>query len=194
MPSSPSMSASKKQYHIGIIARNILFDMFCRFFMRFHFNAIRVCFLRSFGSQIGKHVHISRKTDVKAPWCIRIGNNVIVNKNVLLDGRGGLEIGDNVDIAQDVFIWTAQHDYNDDYHKYITGKVVINDYAWLASRSMILPGVTVGRGAVVAAGAVVTKDVETMALVGGIPAKVVGHRESLLLYTLHKESGKNKKL
>ena len=188
------MSASKKHYHIGVIVRNILFSAFCHLFMRSHFNGIRICFLRSFKSHIGKHVFIARKTDVKAPWSIRIGNNVIVNKNVLLDGRGGLEIGDNVDIAQDVFIWTAQHDYNDDYHKYITGKVVINDYAWLASRSMILPGVTVGRGAVVAAGAVVTKDVEAMALIGGIPAKVIGHRESRLLYTLHKESGKNKKL
>ena len=183
-----------KKYHWGIIVRNMLYNILRPLFLRLHFNSIRIGFLRLFNKNIvGKNVYIERKCDIKAPWSIRIGSNVVINKNVLLDGRGGLEIGNNVDVAQDTIIWTAQHDYNDDYHKYITGKVVIDDYVWIASRSMILPGVSIGRGAVIAAGAVVTKDVLPMELVGGVPAKVLGHRKSKLLYTLYNDSRNNKK-
>ena len=111
---------------------------------------------------------------------------MIINKYVVLDGRGGLTIGSNVDVAQDTFIWTAQHDYNCDYHKYIHGSVVIEDYVWLASRCTLLPGITIGKGAVVASGAVVSRSVEPMRVVGGIPAKVIAERRSKLLYTLNK--------
>lgn len=65
--------------------------------------------------------------------------------------------------------------------------VVIEDYAWLSCRSIILPGVTVGKGAVVAAGAVVTKSVESYTIVGGIPAKPIGKRNPNLDYVLGKE-------
>jgi len=117
---------------------------------------------------------------------ISIGNNSIINKNVLLDGRGGkLIIGDNVDIAQETNIWTLEHDVHDDYHKDIGGDVIIEDYVWIASRVTILPGVTIGRGAAVAANAVVTKDVASMSIVGGIPAKAIGYRKSQLKYTLN---------
>ena len=113
-----------------------------------------------------------------------IGSNCVVNRDVLLDGRGGcLSIGNNVDIAQEVVIWTLGHDAHDDYHRDEGGPVTIGDYAWIGHRSVIMPGVTIGRGAVVAAGAVVTKDVPAMAIVAGVPAKVIGERRSKLLYT-----------
>jgi maltose O-acetyltransferase len=63
-----------------------------------------------------------------------------------------------------------------------TAPVVIEDFAWLGSRAMVLPGVTVGKGAVVAAGAVVTRDVPPYAIVGGVPARVIGERERGLDY------------
>lgn len=177
-----------KKYHFEIIARSWLYDVMKPLFLRLPSNSLRIVFLQLFNRKVvGKNVYIAPKTDIREPWKIFMGSNIVINKNVLLDGRGGLEIGNNVDIAQDTIIWTAQHDYNDDYHKYITGKVVIGDYVWLASRTMILPGVIIGKGAVVAAGAVVSKDVKTMELVGGVPAKVLGIRKSKLLYTLHKE-------
>ena len=177
-----------KQYHFGIIARSILYDLMRPLFLRLHSNRLRILFLKLFNNRIvGKNVFIARKTDIRAPWKIVIGSNVVVNKNVIIDGRGGLEIGSNVDIAQDTVIWTAQHDYNDDYHKFVTERVVVGDYVWLASRTMILPGVTIGKGAVVAAGSVVTKNVGSMELVGGVPARVIGTRKSKLLYTLNKK-------
>lgn len=181
------------KYHIKIIFRNYIFYSLWPLFSRFHSNHLKIWFLKLFNNRIvGSNVYIACRCEIKDPWRIYIGSNVVINKNVLLDGRGGLEIGDNVDIAQDTLIWTAQHDYNDDYHKFITGRVIIHDYVWLASRTIILPGVTIGKGAVVAAGAVVTKNVDALNIVGGIPAHIIGVRRSKLLYTLHKESRKNK--
>jgi len=125
-----------------------------------------------------------RKVNVVNPSNISIGNHVVINKAVMLDGRSAeLIIGDNVDIAQETNIWTLEHDINDENHSIVPGKVVIDDHVWIASRVTILPGVHIGRGAVVASGAVVTKDVPSMAIVGGVPAKIIGERSNALTYT-----------
>lgn len=101
----------------------------------------------------------------------------------MLDGRAAeLIIGDNVDIAQETNIWTLEHDVNDDNHRVVPGRVVIEDHVWIASRVTILPNVHIGRGAVIASGAVVTKDVPPKAIVGGVPAKIIGIRENELTY------------
>ena len=98
---------------------------------------------------------------------------------------GGGIIGNNVDIAQETNIWTEQHDYNSPTYKPVCKEVIIEDYVWLASRVTVLPGVHIGRGAVVASGAVVTKDVSPLAIVAGVPAIIIGYRkEEALQYHL----------
>jgi len=154
--------------------------------MRIPFFCIRHIWMKLFLKHLGKGNAIKRKVEFRIPSRIYIGNNNCINHNVILDGRGELVIGNNVDIAQDVNIWTAQHDYNDDNYSGITGKVVIDDYVWLASRATVLPGVHIHKGAVVASGAVVTKDVPENAIVGGIPARIIGHRNCNLSYKLGK--------
>jgi acetyltransferase-like isoleucine patch superfamily enzyme len=96
----------------------------------------------------------------------------------------GLTIGSNVNISNEVMIWTLHHDYNDADFASTGQAVIIEDYVWLCSRSIILPGVTIGKGAVVAAGAVVTKNVEPYTVVGGIPAKQIAKRNENLTYDL----------
>jgi acetyltransferase-like isoleucine patch superfamily enzyme len=116
---------------------------------------------------------------------IQIGNNSIINPYCLLDGRKyKIIIGDNVDIARGSMIYTLEHDPDSDYYEARGGDVTIEDFSWIGSRVIILPGVTIGRGAVVASGAVVTKDVPPMTVVGGIPAKFLKTRNSKLLYEL----------
>jgi acetyltransferase-like isoleucine patch superfamily enzyme len=136
------------------------------------------------GLRIGKHSTIYGGAEIRHVHRIKIGNNSIIGHNAILDGRGGLEIGNNVSLGTGVWIWTAQHDINDPYFNIITGKVIIEDYAWIAVRAIILPNVTVGKGAVVGAGAVVTKNVEPYSVVAGVPAKKIGERNSNLLYNL----------
>lgn len=127
---------------------------------------------------------IYRNVEIRCPYRVSIGKKSVINKRCLIDGRGGLvKIGDNVDIAQEVNIWTEQHDYNSSSYAAIGGDVIIEDYVWIASRATILPGVTIGRGSVVASCAVVTKDVPSFTVVAGVPAKVIGKRERSLTYT-----------
>jgi len=147
---------------------------------------IRLFFIKRIIGAIGKGSSILLNVEIRDSQNIFIGNNSIINQHVLLDGRGGrLSIGDNVDIAQETNIWTLEHDPNDDYHNTKGGEVIIEDYVWIASRVTILPGVTIGKGAVIASNSVVTKDVKPMSIVAGIPAKEIGTRKSKLKYTLN---------
>ncbi len=125
---------------------------------------------------------VYRNVDIRSPYRISIGEHTVINKKCVIDGRGGLVIGNNVDIAQETNIWTEQHDFNSPDFRPVDKKVFIDDYVWIASRVTILPGVRIGRGAVVASGAVVTKDVPELAIVGGVPAKVIGRRSDNMTY------------
>jgi acetyltransferase-like isoleucine patch superfamily enzyme len=114
---------------------------------------------------------------------VQVGNNCVINPDCLLDGRRGkIIIHDNVDIARGTWIFTIEHDPHSDYHVTKHADVIIEEHVWIASRVTILPGVRIGRGSVIACGAVVTKDIPPMSIAGGIPAKVIGKRDSSLLY------------
>lgn len=116
---------------------------------------------------------------------IKIGNHSLVGWHVYLDGRGGIEIGHNVNISSYAQLITGTHDCQSPRFVPEYRPIRIEDFAWLGTRSMVLPGVTVGRGAVVAAGAVVVKDVPPLAIVGGVPARLIGERsEKALQYEL----------
>lgn len=131
--------------------------------------------------------YICRNVDLRSPYRIEIGSNTTINRNCVIDGRGGCKIGNNVDIAQEVNIWTEQHDYNNPFYAAVTKPVLIEDYAWIASRATVLPGVTIGRGAVVATGSIVTKDVPPLSVVAGVPAKIIGKRENSMKYRCGKK-------
>jgi maltose O-acetyltransferase len=109
---------------------------------------------------------------------IKIGSDSIIGEGTVLDGRDKLTIGDHADIASEVMIYNSQHDINDPDFKAVSAPVEIGDYVFIGPRAIILPGVKIGRGAVVAAGAVVTKDVPEFIIVGGVPAKEIGEREN----------------
>ena len=142
--------------------------------------------IKSVLKSVGKRTSFLMGLEIRNGNKISIGSNCVINKKVLLDGRGGLiKIGDNVDIAQETNIWTLEHNVHDDQHQSIGGDVIIEDFVWIASRVTILPGVQIGKGAVVASNSVVTKNITPMDIVGGIPAKKIGVRKNLLKYNLY---------
>jgi maltose O-acetyltransferase len=149
------------------------------------FHSFRKFLIKNTIQSLGENTSFLMGVEFRKGKNISVGKNSIINKEVLLDGRGGkLIIGDNVDIAQETNIWTLEHDVHDDNHIDTGADVIIEDYVWIASRVTILPGVRIGRGAVVASCALVNKDVPPMAIVGGVPAKMLGTRKSALNYQL----------
>jgi len=138
---------------------------------------LRLFFYTLAGVKIGRGSRIHIGARFFYPANIKIGEGTIIGDNIFLDGREKLIIGNHVDIASGVMIYNSEHDINsEDFHA-ISAPVEIGDFVFIGPRAIILPGVKIGRGAVVAAGAVVTKDVTEDAIVGGVPAEVIGERK-----------------
>lgn len=169
-------------------ARTKIINRFYNYVLDFELLVVRVsglvpCFsFRKFiyllaGVKIGEQSHIHMGAQFFYPAGVKIGKGTIIGQNVFLDGRDKLIIGDHVDIASNVMIYNSQHDINaEDFHA-TTAPVKICNYVFIGPRVIILPGVKIGQGAVVAAGAVVTKDVSDFVIVGGVPAQIIGQRQ-----------------
>ncbi len=145
---------------------------------------VRRFFYRLSGIKIGKGSTIHTGARFYNPKNINIGDDSIIGENAVLDGRGKLIIGNHVAFATDVMIYNCQHDIHDNNFSPVCGAVIIEDYVFIGPRAIILPGVTVKKGAVIAAGAVVTKNVDESTIVGGVPAQVIGKRSGELSYRL----------
>lgn len=109
----------------------------------------------------------------------------VINQHCHLDTRGGITIGASVSISPEVMILTADHDIDSPEFSGRDRPVVVEDFVFIGSRALILPGVTLARGSVVAAGSVVTRSTEPYSVVGGAPAKHIRRREAELTYSLH---------
>ncbi len=113
-----------------------------------------------------------------------IDENTSVGRFSYLDCRGKLKIGKNVSISPHVTILTATHDLQSKNFLYVEKEVNIDDYVWIGTGALILPGVKLGKGSVIAAGSVVAKDVKEYTVVGGIPAKYIMERNQNLEYNV----------
>jgi len=121
---------------------------------------------------------------------IVLGENCHVSRDVVINSAYEVRIGKGVTFGPRSMVMDNNHRFDDPHvsvmDQGLSGSpVVIEDYVWIGGHAMVLPGVHIGKGAVVAAGAVVTKDVSAYAIVGGVPAKVIGHRTKDLRYTLN---------
>ncbi len=141
-------------------------------------HSFRTLFYLAAGVKMGRNSHIHMGIQFFEPKRIRIGRGTIIGQNAFLDGRDTLKIGDFVDIASDVMVYNSEHALNSEDFSAVNAPVEIGDYCFIGPRAIILPGVKIGKGAVVAAGAVVTKDVADFAIVGGVPAQKIGERQN----------------
>lgn len=148
------------------------------------FPEVRMELYRAAGLDVDPTTNIMMHAFVLQARSIRIGPNSIIGPFTTLDGRATLTVGRNVNIAGEVLTIGGHHEVDSPTAEGILGSVVIEDNAWIAMRATILPGVTVGEGAYVAAGAVVNRDVEPYTLVGGVPAKKIRDRSRDIQYTL----------
>lgn len=150
----------------------------------FHF--VRCCWYRKvmkYRLSPSSSVHLGVRFDQRGG--LTVGPNSTVNPFCRLDTRGGIFIGRNVSISEDVSILTATHAVKDAAWLGEVKPVIINDFAWIGTRAMIMPGVVVGEGSVVGAGSVVTRDVPPFTVVAGAPARKIGNRETNLNYSAY---------
>ena len=141
----------------------------------FHF--IRNSIYRLAGIKIGAGSTIHTGCRFFQSNKIKIGKDTSVGDRCFLDGREEITIGSHTSIASQVLIYNSEHNINDELFRASQQPVVIGDYVFIGPRAIILPGVKIGDGTVVAAGAVVSKDVLKGEIVGGVPAKKIADRQ-----------------
>lgn len=142
----------------------------------------------------GKNVYLCKGWNISSPNKLHIGSNTWVGENFFARCEGGVTIGSGVIISRGVEIWSANHNYDSDDlqslpydRRFVMKPVRIEDNVWIGSRVIIVPGVSIGEGAVIGAGAVVSHDVPPCAVVGGNPAKVIKYRNKEVYEKLKSE-------
>lgn len=133
---------------------------------------------------IGRDSSILLKNRFDIKGGLEIGHNSVINGYCRIDNRAGVKIGNNVSISEEVVILTADHDIQDPNFKGRKSKVIIEDYVFIGTRAMILPGVRIGAGAVLAAGALCTKSIPPYEVWAGVPARKIDERNPDLVYNL----------
>lgn len=169
----------------GITRRSCAELVLNRILTHIPLNNLRIAALRSLGATIGPHVYLFAGSEFLAPHMIRIAGQVHVGRFCQLDARGGITLGRNVVIASHTLLITADHDPNDPDFRGRLGPISVGDRAWIGSRATVLRSVDIGEGAVVAAGSVVTRDVEPWSIVAGVPARRVAARNMSQSYEIN---------
>jgi putative colanic acid biosynthesis acetyltransferase WcaF len=139
------------------------------------FNGWRVFLLKCFGADIGKGCVIYSSAYIPSPQNLSLGREVCIGPEVKLH-FGKTVIGDKVTISQRVYLCSATHETTSLNTPFVSGIIVIKDFAWIAAEAFIMTNVTIGKGAIVGARSAVFKDVNDWTIVGGNPAKFLKER------------------
>ena len=140
-------------------------------------SALKKIVLRAFGAKIGKGVYLKPGINVKNPWLLEIGDDCWIGEGVWFDNLEPITIGSNVCISQAAYLCTGNHDWTDPTMSYLLGAVRVEEGAWICTRAMVMSGVSVGRNAIVGAGAVLSRDAEAGWIYMGNPAQQLKKRK-----------------
>lgn len=168
-----SLSLANKLARAAWIAFSVVFF---RPFAGPLFRYYRSFVLRLWGAKIGKRCAIAAGAKIWAPWNLTLGDYVAVANGAELYDVASITMGNHITISQDAFICTASHDITAKLKPLTFSPVSIGSYAWICARAIVLPGVDIGEGAVVAAGAVSTRNVAAWTVVAGNPALKIKDR------------------
>ena len=141
----------------------------------FPVSGVKVLLLRLFGAKVGKGVVIKPSVNIKYPWLLSIGDNTWVGENVWIDNLTQVNIGKNCCLSQGAMLLTGNHNYKKKTFDLITGKITLEDGAWVGAQSVVCPGVIIKTHAVLAVNSVATETLEAWWVYNGNPA--TKHRE-----------------
>jgi putative colanic acid biosynthesis acetyltransferase WcaF len=136
----------------------------------FPISGLKVWLLKIFGAGVGKGINIKPSVSIKYPWRLTIGDYTWIGENVWIDNLDDITIGSNVCISQGAMLLCGNHDYKKSSFNLMTGKIIIEDGAWIGAKSTVCPGVTCRSHAVLTAGSVANKDLEPYGIYRGNPA------------------------
>lgn len=137
---------------------------------------MKVWILRRFGATVGRQVRIKPGVKVKFPWRLTVGDFAWIGENVWIDNIAPVIIENHVCLSQGVYLCTGNHNWNHPDFKLIPAPIYIQESSWIAAKSVIGPGVTVGKGAVLTLGGVTGQSLEPMIIYGGNPAQPIKKR------------------
>jgi putative colanic acid biosynthesis acetyltransferase WcaF len=141
------------------------------------FSSIKVLILRAFGAKIGKGARIKTGVRVKFPWRLTVGDYVWIGEDAWIDNLAHVTIESHVCLSQGVYLCTGNHDWNHPDFKLIPSPIHIQESSWIAAKSVIGPGVIVGRGAVLTLAGVTGRSLEPMTIYAGNPAQPIKRRK-----------------
>lgn len=136
----------------------------------FPFYGLKVKLLKFFGAEVGNGVIIKPMVNIKYPWRLKLGNHIWIGEHVWIDNLADVSIGNNVCISQGAYLLTGNHDYKKDTFDLIIGEITIEDEVWIGAKSIVCPGVTCHKGAILAVGSVASKDLQASTIYQGNPA------------------------
>ena len=142
----------------------------------FPFNFLKIFLLQLFGCSIGKGVVIKPNVNIKYPWKLSLGNYVWIGEGVWIDNLDNVMIGNHVCISQGAMLICGSHNYKQKSFDLLTKEITINDGVWIGAKSIFLPGVVAESHAILSAGSVISKNLESFTLYKGNPAEKVGSR------------------
>ncbi len=139
-------------------------------------SALRVSLLRVFGAAVGAGVVIKPGVHIKYPWHLVVGDNCWLGEECWVDNLTTVRLGANVCVSQGAYLCTGNHDWKDPAFGLIVAPISLGDGAWVGARAVLMPGVTLGAGAIAAAGSVVSKDIPAWEIHAGNPAQFTKQR------------------
>lgn len=139
-------------------------------------SALRVSLLRVFGAAVGRGVVIKPGVHIKYPWHLVAGDHCWLGEECWIDNLTTVRLGANVCVSQGAYLCTGNHDWKDPAFGLRVAPISLGDGAWAGARSVLMPGVTLGAGAIAAAGSVVSKDIPAWEIHAGNPAKFAKQR------------------
>jgi putative colanic acid biosynthesis acetyltransferase WcaF len=142
-------------------------------------SSIKVWILRLCGATIGNGVRIKPGVRIKFPWRLTIGDYTWIGENAWIDNLAPVIIENHVCVSQGVYLCTGNHDWNHPNFRLIPAPIHIQESSWIAAKSVIGPGVTIGKGAVLTLGSVTSKSLQANIIYSGNPAQPIKIRRQL---------------
>ncbi|MDR3406220.1 MAG: DapH/DapD/GlmU-related protein [Chthoniobacter sp.] len=170
------VSSFSLQHRLARAAWNVTWLLLCRWTPR-PLHAWRALVLSVWGARVGARCHVYPGAIIWAPWQLTLGDDACVADGAEIYNVAPITLGARAVVSQGAYLCAASHDHRQADFPMTCAPIRLGDRAWVAARAIVLPGITIGAGAVVGAGSVVTRDIPDGCVAAGNPARIVREAE-----------------